>query len=250
MAIALHSRRLWNTSAWRSRFYAHVPALLPIILTVSLLPPASVRADDIYKWTDEQGNTVISNVQPANPRRVSGMELLAGAIKPAPQATAAGSQQGGTRTEQALQARIENLERQIFARQYDQPPQGISGQDYAEGYYPPDRLTSDPGYDSGYDAGYYPAYYPNYFYPWPPSYSFVAVAGRPFARRPVAARRPGFVSRPVSATRSGVFVARPPVFLARPPTFVGRSPVFVSQSASASFRGASVGGGSMRHGRR
>ena len=230
MALASHLPGLWNADAWLARIFgfSRVLAFLPVFLT--LLAPATVRGD-IYKWTDERGNTVISNVQPVKSSRVSDVELLAAATKPARQLPAAPSQQAATPTEQALEARIEDLERQLQAQQYAQQPQVDPQSSYSGGYYPtPAPPPPDPNYYSGYDPGYNPGYYPSYYNPWPPSYSFIVAPARPFVRRPV------FVNRPV--------------FAGRPPVFVGRPPVFVGQPALGFSRGASLGGGSMHRGRR
>lgn len=244
MGLASHLPGSRNADAWFARIFglSRLLALLPICLT--LLAPATVRGD-IYKWTDERGNTVISNVQPVKSSRVSDVELLAAATKPAMQLPAAPSQQAATPTEQALEARIEDLERQVQAQQYAQPPQVDPQSSYSGDYYPtPAPPPSDPSYYSGYDPGYYPDYYPSYYNPWPPSYSFIVAPVRRFARRPV------FVNRPVFARRPPVFVGRPPVFAGRPSVFAGRPTVFASRPAVGVSRGASFGGGSMHRGRR
>lgn len=240
MALASHLPGLRNADAWLARIhgFSRVLALLPILLT--LLAPATVWGD-IYKWTDERGNTVISNVQPVKSSRVSDVELLVTAAKPATQSPVAPSQQAATRTEQALEARIENLERQLQAQQYAQQPQVVPQSSYSGGYYStPAPPPPEPSYYSGYDPGYNPGYYN----PWPPSYSFIVAPARTFARRPAFVNRPVFVGRPP------VFVGRPPVFVGRPPVFVGRPPAFASQPASGISRGASFGGASMHRGRR
>jgi hypothetical protein len=257
---------LRDADAWLARGCARLLAFLPICLL--LFAPATVRAD-IYKWTDERGNTVVSNMQPVDPGTVSGVELVATSIKPATQYPPPPSQ-SGTPTEQALAARIENLERQVQAQQYAQQPQGDPNADYSGGYYPapppPDPGyygSYDPGYYGGYDSGFYPSdYYP--YYPWPLPYSIIvapasrfvhrhdfmnrhefshqlpASAGRPaaFARRPAT-----FVGRPVAvASRPTTFATRPASFASRPVSFASRPSVGVS-------RGASFGGGSMHRGR-
>lgn len=230
MAFSLQLPGLRNVDAWFARIYgcSRVLALLPICIT--LLAPATVLGD-IYKWTDERGNTVVSNLQPVNPSTVSGMELVATVSKPATQYPVARSPQARTRTEQALEARIENLERQLQAQQYAQQPQVDQQSSYSGGDYPTSAPPPpDPNYNSGYDPGYDPGYYPSYYNPWPPSYSFIVAPARPFVRRAV------FVNRPV-------FVGRPRVFASRPA-------VFASRPAAGGSRGASFGGGSMHSGRR
>jgi hypothetical protein len=226
-----------NADAWLAPIHrsSRALALLPILLT--LLAPATVRGD-IYKWTDERGNTVISNVQPVTSSKVSDVELLATATKPATQSPAALPRQASTRTEQALEARIENLERQLQAQGYAQQPRADPQSSYSGDYYPtPAPPPPDPSYYGSYDPGYYPGYYPSYYNPWPPSYSFIVAPARAFVRRSA------FVNRPVLASR-------PPVFVGRPPVFASRPPVFASQPAFGASRGTSLGGGSMHRGRR
>ena len=231
-------------------------ALLPLCLT--LLAPASVRGD-IYKWTDEQGNTVISNVRPASTSKVSDVELLATATRPATPSPVTAPPQAATRTEQALEARIENLERQLQAQQTFDAQQALQSQQafqaqqaqmdpqasYSGGDMPiPPPPPPDPGYYSGYDPGYYPGYFPGYYNPWPPTSFLVVAPARTFAHRPV------FVNRPIIRPRPPVFTGRPPVFTGRAPVFTGRAPVFVARTTIASSRAGSSGGGSMHGGRR
>lgn len=54
----------------------------------ALVAPASVWGD-IYKWTDERGNMVVSNVQPADPAAVRDVVVLAKETKPAARAAPA-----------------------------------------------------------------------------------------------------------------------------------------------------------------
>jgi Domain of unknown function (DUF4124) len=255
MALASQLSGLRNVDAWFARIYGffRALALLPICLT--LLAPTTVRGD-IYKWTDERGNTVVSNLQPVNPSSVSGVELVATATKPATQYPVVPSQQAGTRTEQALEARIENLERQLQAQEYAQQPQvdpqsSYSGGDYPAPAPPPPDTNYYSGYDPGYDPGYYPGNYPSYYNPWPLSYSFIVAPARPFLRRPVFVNRPVFVGRPrVFASRPPVFASRPTAFASRPAAFASRPAAFASRPAMGGSRGASFSGGSMHSGRR
>jgi len=240
MALASHLPGMRNVDAWFARIYgfSRVLALLPIFLT--LLAPATVWGD-IYKWTDERGNTVVSNLQPVNPSLVSGVELVATATKPVTQYPVAPSQRAATRTEQTLEARIEDLERQLEAQQYAQQPQVDPQSSYPGDYSAtPAPPPPDPSYYSGYDQGYNPSYYN----PWPPSYSFIVAPARPFVRRPA------FVNRPVFAGRRPVFASRPAAFASRPAAFASRPAVFASRPAVGGSRGASFGGGSMHSGRR
>jgi hypothetical protein len=251
MALASHLTGLRNVDAQFARIYgfSRVLALLPIFLT--LLAPATVRGD-IYKWTDERGNTVISNLQPVNPSLVSSVELVATVAKPASQYPVTPSQRAATRTEQTLEARIEDLERQLEVQQYAQQPQVDPQSSYSGGDYPaPAPPPPDPNYYSGYDPGYNPGYYPSYYNPWPLSYSFIVAPARPFLRRPVFLSRPVFAGRrPVFANRPAVFANRPAVFASRPAVFASRPAMFASRPAVGGSRGASFGGGSMHSGRR
>lgn len=230
----------WNVDAWSERSYGFSRECALLWIFLAILGPANAWGD-IYKWTDDRGNTVISNVQPVNPNRVSEVELLVKATNPDAQSPAAPSQAGASRTEQELKARVENLERQLQAQQYAPQPQEIPQSAYSGDYYQaPIPPPPETGYYGGYDSGYYPGNY----YPLPPSYFFAVVPARTFVRRPVFIQRPVFVSRPP------VFVGRPPVFVGRPPVFVGRPPVFVSQPASGISHRASFAGGAMHGGRR
>ena len=147
--------------------------LLPVLL--SLAVPATGWAD-IYKWTDENGGTVFSNVRPAKSARAKDVEVVVQEAKPA-----SVPDRAATRTEQALLARIDSLERRLEARQYatqavDAPPP-VS----YSGYYPP--TPPPPSY---YDSGYYwnyPGYSPAYFYPFASSY--VVYPRRAFVGRPI-----------------------------------------------------------------
>ena len=146
-----------NAAVRFARACSYARALVPLPVLVLLLAPATVRGD-IYKWTDERGITVISNVQPAGTAKASGMELLAVEAKPA--APGAASKAAPTRTEQALQARIENLERQLQAQQ----SQGVPQPNYAEDYNPaPVSPAPDPSYYGSYDPDNYGGYDPNYY---------------------------------------------------------------------------------------
>jgi len=248
-ASSLRSR---NAAAWFARIGGYSRALAPLPVFVLLLLPA-VALGDIYKWTDERGITVISNVQPASTAKVSGMELLAVEVRAAAPAPGVPSPAAPTRTEQALQARVENLERQLQVQQ----AQGVPQPNYAEDYYPaPLPPPPDPNYYGSYDPNYYGSYDPFYssgYYPYavPIAYSYIAAPARHglhrpgFVNRPHAEKRaPGFTGRPP------VFTGRPPVFTARPPVFTTRSTAFASQPVSGFSRPASSGGGAMRGGRR
>ena len=112
----------------------------------ALALPVSAWAH-IYKWVDELGMTVYSNVLPEkSPKNVQ----MVIEEKPADRAPA---------REQQLLERIANLERQLQAQQSQQYPQYIP--------QPP------PSVDYG---GYYQGYYPPYPYSYP--YPYVVVTRR------------------------------------------------------------------------
>jgi hypothetical protein len=251
-----------NAAAWFARIFSHAHALAPLPIVVVLLAPATVLGD-IYKWTDEKGNTVISNVQPASTAKTSGMELLAKETRPAAPAAGAAS----TRTEQALQARIENLERQLQVQQ----AQGVPQPGYPQDYYPGQPSPGpDPNYYSGYDPNYYGSYDPNYssgydpfyssgYYPYgvPLAYSFIAVPARPLHRHRFVNRPPAVVNPLRNASRPPAVMGQPPAITGRPPVFTGRPPVFVtrsqafmSQPAPGFSRSAASAGGAMHSARR
>jgi uncharacterized protein DUF4124 len=119
----------------------------PLVLLIALLPTAA--AADIYKWTDENGQTVYSNSPPAKPARVKNVAVLIDESKvpaPTPEQRA---QAEALRTQQALLERMYALERQIQAMQYAQ--------------YQAAMAPAPAGYYGGYSS---PASYPyGYGYP-------------------------------------------------------------------------------------
>lgn len=153
---------------------------------ILLLAPCAAVAD-IYKWNDEQGKLVISNVPPVEMAKVRNYQLvMKETAAGAPVATSA--QHAATATELALLQRIETLERQLQAQQYAyqpaaSPPPMADGSYYAAPPPPP------------YYATYYPSYYPSYYYRIVPTYSYVrpvpAYAHRVYPSATVIAR-PGF----------------------------------------------------------
>jgi len=134
---------------------------LPVLL--SLLVPATAWCD-VYKWTDEKGSTVISNIRPPDPEKLKNFQLvLKERATPTPPPPA---QPVAARTEQMLQDRVEMLERELRARQ--NAPQ-ITVVAPAPTYPPPTDY-------SGYDPGYYYPVVPGYAYA---AYRVRAAAGRP-----------------------------------------------------------------------
>ena len=141
----------------------------------SLFVPLTVRSD-IYKWTDERGSTVISNILPENPDKVKNVERI---VKENKAATPA-FKSVATPTEQMLLDKIENLERRLQPRNYPPPAPAAAPPDYyyEGGYYPP---PPPPFY-----SNYAPVYYPRqaYVYPSSPAYSY-STYPRTFITRPM-----------------------------------------------------------------
>jgi hypothetical protein len=160
-------------------------ALLPAF--ISLVVPTTAWGD-IYKWTDERGGINFSDSPPPTSARVKNVEVVEKEIKPTP-------------TEQALLARIQNLERQLQAPQYaaqapaSQPPMPYGG--YSPSMPPPPSDYYDSGYDSSYNPSYAPSYYQSYSYPVVPAYSYAVFPRRTFFARPV------FVAPPSGFAHAG-----------------------------------------------
>jgi hypothetical protein len=164
---------------------AHLRSPFWLLIMTSLAVPAAAWGD-IYKWTDERGRTVLSNVPPPASGKPRNLALLVKEARPAPAVPA----HVATPTEQALLARIETLERQLQARQYAAQAPAVPPPASYGGYYPP--MPPPPtvpaagyyssGYYSSYDTGYY---YPSYYYPVVPAYSYAVYPVRPFVGRPL-----------------------------------------------------------------
>lgn len=111
---------------------------------------------DLYTWTDERGTTVLSNVMPANPRRVTNFEVV---VKEDPkQAAMRAPREAYDRatTEKLLLDRIDSLEREIKA-QHARPNAAP----------PPEAGYAAAPHEYIADASY-PGYYPSYVFPYPP----------------------------------------------------------------------------------
>jgi hypothetical protein len=173
------------------------------LLTVSLSIPVAAWAD-IYKWTDANGGIVFSDVLPPQSEKVKNFEVVSKLARPGTSAQAVAPK------EQALLSRIENLERELQARQYAPPPPDAAPPPEYGGYSPPASQPPPPAtsyYDSGYYGGYYPSYYPSYGYSIVTPYSY-AIPARSYISRPAfAVGRPAIsVSRPAfAAPRIGSF---------------------------------------------
>jgi len=223
-------------AAWRasSGGCMRLLALLPVL--AALFAPATAQAD-IYSWTDEQGRLVISDVRPVDPGKVSDMKLLAVTTKQAAQAPAAGSESATGRKQRELEARIEQLERELQEQQSAPQPEADSQAGDTADHYPAPPSPPpppEPSYFSSDGPANYPVYYPNFYALPPPSYTVIVVPAKPVVRRPRSRPRPGFVPRPAIVSRpvaaSGpVFVSRTPQFAGRTPQFAGRTPQFVAR---------------------
>jgi hypothetical protein len=137
--------------------------LAPLLLLLSLLAPATAWCD-VYKWTDEKGGTVISNIRPPEPEKLRNFQTVlkerAAPTPPAPAQPVAAS------SDQMLKDRVELLERQLRARQ-ETPPVTVV---LPATEYPP------PAYNSNYDPGYY--------YPVVPGYAYATYPVRAALNRP------------------------------------------------------------------
>ena len=58
----------------RRSFAAFAVRAGAVTAVLSCVPGAALA--DLYTWTDERGTTVISNVMPANPRKVRDFEVV------------------------------------------------------------------------------------------------------------------------------------------------------------------------------
>jgi len=90
-----------------------VRAMLAVLSVLVFAGVPTIAQAEVYKWLDERGKTVFSDVPPAKVDPAQKLELVAkdsriSSYPPPP---------GPSPTERALLARIENLERQLQARQ-------------------------------------------------------------------------------------------------------------------------------------
>jgi hypothetical protein len=138
----------------------HVRAAVAFLAVLIGTFSASASAD-LYRWTDERGTTVLSNVLPANPKRVTNFEVV---VKE-PDSTASKAytarQHEVTWTEKLLLDRIDGLERQIQTQQSARET-AIVAAPPSDAYYGPAAPYAD-GYG-------YPGYYPSWVFPYPPGY--------------------------------------------------------------------------------
>ncbi len=202
-------------------------ALLPLI--AAALIPASARAD-LYQWTDEEGRTVISDMLPVDPGKVSGMKLLARASKAVAAQPATISPPAADAKQRELEARVAELERQLQEQQSAPPPPAQASD--GGGYYPAPPAPEPSNYVTEYKTVYYPVPY----YVSPPTYS-VIVPAKPLLHRPRPAHRPMsapvHMSQPQFTGPTPQFTGPTPRFTGPAPRFVGPAPQLVGQQGSA-----------------
>lgn len=218
----------------------HLLALLAL-LAAGPVPAAG----DIYKWTDAQGRTVVSDVPPMDPARVSGMKLLASGSRAAQPAQAADAPREtqmeaeaaadaraaeAARRQEELETRIAELERQLQAQQAEpQPPPAPIDEPGA--YYPAPPAPEAVQY-GGPVAVYSQTYYSTVYVP-PPAFAVVVARPWPVPRASLPTRRPASVAQPARAIPASLpqhrplIVGRTPNFVGPTPQFVGRTPQFV-----------------------
>jgi hypothetical protein len=131
--------------------------LIHFILLTLFIPPVYA---DIYRWTDENGSTVLSDVPPPEPKKAKNFKTVLKGTAPAAPVAAPAS--GPTLAEQELRLRLERLERELQARQYVMVPA-------------PPPPPVDIYYRSAYPNYYYPVRGPSYFV-YPPASHATAAA--------------------------------------------------------------------------
>ena len=219
-------------------------ALLPVLAAV--LAPASARAD-LYQWTDEQGGTVISDMPPVDPGKVSGMKLLARTGKRAAPNSAPDAQTAVNRKEQELEARIEDLERQLREQQSAPQPASVPPVADSSGNFPAPPAPDADSY-GGNTVAYKQVYYPVPYYVSPPAVSVVVVPAKPLVHRRQSIRRPPNTPQPLMVSRPQ-FTGPTPQFTGPTPRFTGPTPQFVGpalqlpiQLTSENYRRSDFGG--------
>jgi hypothetical protein len=188
----LHASNIANTAAVCGHVRGVFRLFVVLCPLLSLVTPAAAWGD-IYKWTDERGSTNFSNLPPPNAAKAKNVEIVAKETSPAPI-----PEHVATATEQALLARIKDVERQLQAAKIaaqtppPRPPAPAGGyypamQAPPPGYSVPPPVYSAPPadyYDNTYDSGYYPSYTPTYYYPVVPAYPFAVYPRRAYFARP------------------------------------------------------------------
>jgi Domain of unknown function (DUF4124) len=145
---------------------SHFHAALNAAVTAAALALSTGAWSDVYKWTDERGNTVISNSRPKQVDSVRNFEVAVEEPK--------GSTRGTvppTPTEQLLLHKIEGLERELQAQRA--PPANYAS--YTPAPPPPPSV------------GYYGSDYAGFYSPYFGSYPYVAYPSRRVVIRPHSA---------------------------------------------------------------
>jgi hypothetical protein len=140
---------------------------LRIFLAALLLAASAGALADVYKWTDERGVIVLSNVPPQDTTVASNVEVVAKEKRTTTRKAAPAVEYQTPTNEEVLQERIENLERQLRAQQYSREL----------AYSPPASQVNY--YAAPSSGGYYatpppPSYYGDSYYPSYPSYQYPA----------------------------------------------------------------------------
>lgn len=154
-------------------------SLLALLPTVAWVVLPGIACADIYKWTDERGNVVISNVLPADHKNTGKISVIAKdqgtrplqANEPPPQKTV-------TPVEQMLLDKIGRLEQQLQTRPI--PAQGAIAPPPPPSYF---GTYNPPQPPVDYPSAYPVEYPPDYYYPVP-LYSYAVYPSRFFVNRP------------------------------------------------------------------
>ena len=131
-----------------------------ITAVIASLGCASAWAE-IYKWVDEKGGTVYSNVRPTKASSAKNLEVV---VEDEKSSDSASDSATATRREQELLDRISRLERQLESQRYQAPPPPPAPQ-YYPGSYPyavlparfvvPARIFVSPRFASGRVASFH-----------------------------------------------------------------------------------------------
>jgi len=193
LVIASHISNTPSTAVVPTHFHRARWLFVFLPALISLVVPATAWGD-IYKWTDEHGRINISNVPPPTSGKAKNIEIVLKEPKPT-----SIPDHAATSSEQALLARIDNLERQLRTQQYAPQAPAVPPPTPYPSYYPstpsppPQPNYYDSGYDAGYNSGFYPSNYPSYYptYYYPVASSYVVYPARTFVTRPAFAAARG-----------------------------------------------------------
>jgi hypothetical protein len=155
---------------------------LRIFLAALLLAAPAGALADVYKWTDERGVIVLSNVPPEDTTVASNVEVVAKEKRTTTRKAAPAVEYQTSTNEEVLQERIESLERQLRAQQQysREAPAPVQ---YPQGYYttpaPPSYYYSDSYYPTSYPGYASPAYYGYPYATFFPPVTSVIIRSRP-----------------------------------------------------------------------